>query len=789
MKFRFTLNNTTEGQEVLSREPKGWDKTEILTKRDQKYHGIFREFSVKLEFYSGAGKEYIDEIYQTQGIDAEVTLLIEIECNGTYETLYSGKLNLETWESFGNIGSRDSFTSVDIIEIGVTQTVKNRLKTKINLSELETLDGTALTDFTYGPYDLNLHSKEIVYASEFNFTDDATTYFQNVVGWSREGIDNAANVIGDSPGSDVTIQASFSQTLIPDAIITDEVLNYTADTPSLVRSGTYPGTTAQIQSTSLIVASNAGSDTYNITGKIKFGFNLYVNVGATSTSGSKYFNYNVVPRLYMQTGSTVTLLQTEATVSGSANFDSGSSGNNQLIIPFTEYTFDFTQNNMTVADGGVIRLYVKFDTEWVIERPGLGGEYGLAISLQCFVHEDYSASIKSFIKVEQESLTTATTAKAFAIHEAGARIAQSITNQTDAFRSDLFGRKNSQPNTYSSNGCASFGAITNGFQIRKFPIADRPIYMSMEDFYEGLDAIYNLGMGIETGGSGYVIRVEPKEYFYSTNVILRIGNIPDIKVGVAKNYYYNALKIGYEKWETENVNGLEEFNSKRHYSLPVNTDKELTQFSKIVAGGYPLETARRKQYVDETTTDYEYDNLNFIVCLNRTVDGSGNPNTLTTAEKNENYTTTTNILSPATAYNLRISPARNALRWNSVVGAGLIKKPGKSLKLTYTEGNGLMETEFTADTCEGNYNNELLIENQDIQWDGVNTNNLPIWIPEIYEFDYPLSFEDYKNIKTNPTYCLEISRTQSDFIKAYILEIRYKPVSGMASFKLLRANA
>ena len=124
-----------------------------------------------------------------------------------------------------------------------------------------------------------------------------------------------------------------------------------------------------------------------------------------------------------------------------------------------------------------------------------------------------------------------------------------------------------------------------------------------------------------------------------------------------------------------------------------------------------------------------------------------------------------------------------------MLSPGLIKKPGTSLKMTYKEGNALMESRFTADTCEGNYNNELFTENQDIQWDGANTQNLPIWIPEIYEFDYPLSFTDYKNIKANPTYCLEISRTTSDYIKAYIIDIRYKPVIGMATFKLLRANA
>ena len=733
MRFRFTLYNILEGTKVLDREPKGWDKTELLFKRHSKYHGLFLDFSVKLEFYCGAGKEFIDDVYQNQGIDAEITILIEVDCNGSgsYETLYNGQIDLKSWESNGNIGTRDSFTTVTIIEIGIAETVVKRIKEKINLSELETLDGTALTAFTFGSYDLNLHSKTIRLRSLM----------------TGVSITDATSFIGFTTPRDLFIEIPLTSTTYDEVGVSVVTAPHGYDSSA----GAVEPIFTAVSTTSLTVD-----------------YNLIFDFTETNNSNERIFTLRVA----YKNGTTFAA----ATETILASYGPLTDVEDDAIIQAINLTGSFSP---TVSAGSKLWVYLKLD-DYDTVPSGTTTSTGYSITVNTLT-----------VELSKDTTTTATTCKAFAIHEAGARIAQSITNQLDAFRSDFFGRKNSQPNTYSSNGCGSFTALTNGFQIRKFPITDRPIYMSLDDYFEGLNAIYNLGLGIEVGGSGYVIRIEPKEYFYSTNVLMRVGNIPDMKVVNGEEYYFNSLKIGYDKWQTENINGTEEFNSKREYStLLKKIDKEIMAVSKFIAGGYALEVARRQLYNSSyATIDYKYDNENFIICLNRSVDGSGNPNTLTTAEKNENYTTISNVLVPSTSYNLRISPSRNALRWNSVLSPGLIKKPGTSLKMTYKEGNALMESRFTADTCEGNYNNELFTENQDIQWDGANTQNLPIWIPEIYEFDYPLSFTDYKNIKANPTYCLEISRTTSDYIKAYIIDIRYKPVIGMATFKLLRANA
>ena len=593
MRFRFTLYNILEGTKVLDREPKGWDKTELLFKRHSKYHGLFLDFSVKLEFYCGAGKEFIDDVYQNQGIDAEITILIEVDCNGSgsYETLYNGQIDLKSWESNGNIGTRDSFTTVTIIEIGIAETVVKRIKEKINLSELETLDGTALTAFTFGSYDLNLHSKTIRLRSLM----------------TGVSITDATSFIGFTTPRDLFIEIPLTSTTYDEVGVSVVTAPHGYDSSA----GAVEPIFTAVSTTSLTVD-----------------YNLIFDFTETNNSNERIFTLRVA----YKNGTTFAA----ATETILASYGPLTDVEDDAIIQAINLTGSFSP---TVSAGSKLWVYLKLD-DYDTVPSGTTTSTGYSITVNTLT-----------VELSKDTTTTATTCKAFAIHEAGARIAQSITNQLDAFRSDFFGRKNSQPNTYSSNGCGSFTALTNGFQIRKFPITDRPIYMSLDDYFEGLNAIYNLGLGIEVGGSGYVIRIEPKEYFYSTNVLMRVGNIPDMKVVNGEEYYFNSLKIGYDKWQTENINGTEEFNSKREYStLLKKIDKEIMAVSKFIAGGYALEVARRQLYNSSyATIDYKYDNENFIICLNRSVDGSGNPNTLTTAEKNENYTTISNVLVPSTS--------------------------------------------------------------------------------------------------------------------------------------------
>lgn len=736
MIYRFTLNNSIFGTEVLAGEPKGWDDAQVIIERGKKYHGIILNYSIKVDFFHGSGKEFIDNVYETQGEEATINIYIDIDFNGSgnYQRFFTGVLDLSTYDTYGDVGQRDSFTQVNIINNSFTQTVLNRINTKVDFTKLTTLNGTVVPALTYGPYDLTLHSKAIRYSTLFENDDN------------------------------IGVMQEFTPTYGQNSIITDIYF----DAPFQIQYsefGEYQEPVAPYHPNGQFIFE---ADT---TDDLIIDYDVAVDFIEGCDSLSRSFSI----QLGLRVGATT------YTLDGPNSF--GPTTVNPINV---SYSAAGTQLVTGITPGTQIYLYVNIANYTLGSGPP-------ATSVCRFKH----TWGEGFIKISKDTTTAATTAKAFAIHEAGAQIARVITDQADAFRSNFFGRKNSEPVSYSSNGCGAFTALTNGFQIRKFPLAERPVYMSMDDYFEGLNAIYNLGMGIEEVNGNFYVRVEPKEYFYSTGVLMQLPNIPDLRKRFSKDYIYNGMEIGYTKWTAEELNGLDEFNTKREYTLnKKTTNQKLTAVSNLVAGGYPLEFARRLLYLDVPTTDYDYDKDNFIICLNRSVDGSGNPNNLDEAEKNENFIDPViNLISPETAYNLRISPGRNLLRWNNILSSGLLKIPGSEIQFSYGEGNYLLQSAFVSDTCTGNYNNEYFAENQNIVWDSNKVNNASLWIPEVFEFSYPLSFADFQNInsigsdgKLNSYKAIEISRTETDFIKCYILKIVYTPTKGLAEFTLLRAN-
>ncbi len=686
---------------------------------------------------------------------------MEIDCSdsGTFETLDTGLLDLSK--------STITYTSpeyiiVNIEQAGIEQKVRSRYDTTINLNKLETIDGTALTEFTRGDdnYTLNLHSKLIKYTSLLNLqennphteSDTYTSIFGSGfdINWYLTPVFNniefddalGINIPTYYIGNDLIDAAELSsgEPIFPDYIFqntSSESVTYSVETI--------------ITGTLTVSGTNATPDSFTI--KLKY-----------ATNSATLFPGASVPLV------------------GTVINDYGSFVTPGLSVPVTE-TIDISDTRNIVVPAGHY-LWIVFHVE------------GLTVDS----FESSSVSITAStgnIKLTESSLTAASTAKAFAIFEAGARIAQSITNSTDAFRSDYFGRVDAEPFAADENGCASFTALTNGYQIRQFPLADsgttpnlihgRPIYTSLKDYFESLSAIHNLGLGIE---DGQYIRIEPIEYFYNTEVLFQIPNIKNYKIRTADEFYVNGFEVGYDKWETEDVNGLDEVNTKREYTtLLKKTGTKVSKLSKYIASPYALELTRRKQYLGTSTQDSKYDQENFVICLNRTENPyTGIPTSLTTAEKDENFTVT-NLISSATTYNLRISPGRIIRRWFKSIAPSLIKNNAilKVVKFAFGQGN-YKATSQGSGSCDVGLS-ENIDESADLELEvpAIDTSIDPLWENEFIEFEAPMTYSQYKLIKINPTKCIQISPYSSNFIKAFIFDVRYNPVRGMAKFILLKA--
>jgi len=297
----------------------------------------------------------------------------------------------------------------------------------------------------------------------------------------------------------------------------------------------------------------------------------------------------------------------------------------------------------------------------------------------------------------------------------------------------------------------------------------------------------NLGLGFESIGGVQMVRVENKEYFYDTsNVLATFDNINEVRMTISQSLYYNGVKIGYQDWKPDEINGLEETNTIHEYSLPNVKKKNIyTAVSPYLTGGYAIEVTRRTK---EATKDTTYDDNNFVIALSRSVDGMGDPDELDVAETDTNVTSSTGVPFISTVYNIEYTPTKMLLRHMNVLSGGIYKEAAAEVQFQSGEGNITAEIQLTSIGCDGDFSGANIAEDDSVEWDDTNLRqNQPLWIPEIYEFEYPLSITDWIAIKDNPNGVINFSRTETDHISGFIVGLNYDVNRQLGQFSLLRA--
>jgi hypothetical protein len=706
VEYRFSLIDPSGNATILDDEPIGWDASLFNIERDDFYKGLLFSYTADLEFINN-GFQIIKTAYDTHGVDYILTLKVELQCDDSFEfeTVYQGASNFALYQ---DTTSDYCSCKLPFDEVGPQMILKNRESNPVNLQSNETLDGSPMTDFTYGPYDLTTHSRALVLQSQL----------------SAKGADIDISSVVPELDFLGNISIPFPYNLEFNELPTMQA--YTNFYATGVISSSAPD--------SLFTATQSGVHTfeYNLNG-------VYDELQANARSYNLAISYRV--------NGLGTSIHNYGPVSGS--------GGSHII-----QAFNLTGSLvLTLSPGDTVSFYIA-----VSGVTGGGANSTIDIKLLD----------GGYIKVSKETTTAATITRSFAIHEALAKLTQSIFNNQVSLYSSYYGRTNSEPQSYSKNGNGSFLAITNGYQLRGFPQVDRPIFVTLKDIFTSLNAIDCIGLGLEQKADGtYQLSIEPIEKLFQGTIFLYLGNVFELNRSVAEDRFYNELEIGYEKYGTEQgtdkTNTLDAFCAQHNYLIPQRSIKRKLEAKSIyVADQYSIELTRRNRYVDKATEQWEFDEDNFLICLNRTVNGSNVPTGLNVAEKDENFSAVTNTIDPSTSYNLRISPKRNFLKWAKIVNACIYKAAGATVKF----GKGLLNytmSSSSTDQTERAYNDQPLAENASIAWDDINNQyGAPIWSPEYYEFEYPLSWTQYKLIKNNPKSCIAFSHSDGDFIKGFI---------------------
>lgn len=275
-----------------------------------------------------------------------------------------------------------------------------------------------------------------------------------------------------------------------------------------------------------------------------------------------------------------------------------------------------------------------------------------------------------------------------------------------------------------------------------------------------------------------VIRIEDKASWYddSEGTIIDFSNIRDISRKFDNDRIFNKVSIGYARWESEDISGIDDPQTKKTYATRFKkAGKGIDLYSEFIAASLVIEQARRTSKIK--SADYKYDNETFIIALNEVPQDESpdiSPDILTfIPELDENFTTVENLQSSDTRYNLKLTPARNFLRWQNFLQGALQSYLGSYFTFTSGEGNYDAAATMDPNGCTEDYEGISLDEKGDILAD---TNYLHL--PELYEITIPMDWNEYQLIRDNRKRPIGISLSDSGHVAMFIKTLQYKPVKG-----------
>lgn len=733
-------------------EPQGFADIVLNMKRDDVWHGIFFEASTSdLAFY-GIAATYLKNKKKTEGLKSNVVFKALQAC-GIYdelEVIFEGKLDFGKYtELCGNT----CLVRVPVEQTGCLMTLRNRYDQKVDLDNNIGLDKfTPLSNYTQLGKTMPMPAVEL----------DA-----RVEGYVREEGNRGPLVPGgpNEPGWSTACDepAGGSKTMYVRPEYQDE--RFKAIATAQLTGGT------DCESASQVAGPMTPQFIYEESDKVPcFGNDFILEARLKG-------DYFAIPYL----SGTLQLLQAEVVLwdGKSASFDADSITLDPQVIVGSPTSMPATGNfdvsfNLTIPAATVIAnpaMYVVLHFETTTTTDGNPQN-----DFTCGANFDTD----TFFRLRTKKKCPDTTVQYYMINEALSRVIESITSNCFKLKSDYYGRTDSQPYSSDQDGCGSLRFITSGLKIRR---AKNPAFFTnLKDLFEGLRCIDNIGMGLEDNPNipGYSwVRIEGVQYFYQDKEILSLPYVPESELNVQEQLHYSLIKIGYQKWEVEDVNGLEEPNSNREYITllsSVNNTIDLT--SKLIGGSYPIEVTRQQSFADTGAADTTYDNETFIVCVRRDDD--------VLIIEQDNIDSPINIFSPATLYNWRIRPYSNLMRWFKSIANSYPNITDSSNKIYFSSGTGnfVAQGEINGSNCK--LENGPKAENRDLGiLDFANQGDAtPLWSPEYTEFKYPLSIADYRKLKANPYGYISFQCGTGEWKKGYVQNLRYRMNKGEADFTL-----
>ena len=733
--------STTTVETPLSTAPMSWKDTDLGWIRKPEYAGIFRTFVVPVSFVRD-GATILRYVRYTQGTEGRC--ILEIHRHGKkdssgiptdeYELFYSGDVD------FSQATDSDFFFQAAILDGGLSALIKaysaKPCLIPIQSSDAKTLymDGRVLESvFPFGTL------------TDGSFSSAPTTPNNNHYNPTS------------GHGGDYNLSWDMYHLPMQGDIATGVTQNiFELDMDS---AGGYP-TTGSATNNNYAYRATRATD---ITVKINQPFEYKASLGANRDIIARF----VAVHWSAATGAVVNSAILWTDPLGPVIGTSGTAGMHSFVS--NPVTGSATFTGVAIDD----RIFVFCRITGIFTSPATGWTTGGSFDLY-FYDPEIAANA---IEIKTAARLAASNIRSYTLAQAWDKIIADITGGAPySAVSDFLNNPmlrvidNSPYNTCISSGDAVRGLNTD----TSGNPADPAIKTTLDDFYRSMSAIYMVGIGVE----GTVARLEPLSYFFdNTKVIADLGLISGLKIGVAKEYLYNQIKIGYEKQSYDAVNGKDEFNTVQVYSTPaIRIKAEENKLSTYRADSYGIEFTRYN-LTNKKNTDSESDNDVFLIESRQTINVGGGYELARLQNLPGN--SATGILQPATAYNLSLSPKRNLFR----------NAPMISTAMHLVSGSLTFQTADKNQNLISQLGSGIVIESSDVF---IGALDAPLFLPIYFTFETQVPINMPELIAATPYGRINLKwrnrKQELISLGGFITEVGIKPAdNSIYTYKLLAA--
>lgn len=723
MNWKFTIIETDNTETVIL-EPIKWDGLSIALNRNLNNHGIIKTIDNTDFQFVEDGYVLLKSIYDLTGADSVAYLKIEFQCEDeAYQLLDTFKFDFNTYKR--------TCGDVCMIEISVNANsclndLMVRMSQDIDLGTTEDIDGNAITplsetNLTLGGQEIVIRNRAIRNGTGVQFAITLNTQdFNAFPAFGRTYHSLALNL------TQIEEIPAFNF-LNPTAQSYDCATKFMFDQPNwetdeLPKFMIWERDLENINLQELCIPPNyAFNLNFDISGKVivRSTINAYIN-GLSFT-------------LYRFDGTTTTL-QSSTNIIVGPGYNVTDDGT--PVDVFFDYSDSFGPG---FADAQ--QLYVFIQVNYNV----FDGETTDCKTMQF----DWSYDEGSFMEMRIDTSCPATTIK-------GVNLKDCLEFVPTALVGDCY-------DVVCNDECMTNYILTNGLKLRRKTDASN-LFISWETLFNNTSKIFNLGWGI----SGTDLIIDKAKKFYQQLNTIALGSVNEVKISHARDLLFGKVNVGYSKWESEEYNGLDEMNTSRKYSRKgSNSDRTLDLISQFITAGYTIEITRRKS---PFSSDWRYDSDTFIINRNGSDAWQG-------------VTDPSNIVSPSTRYNYRLTPIRNLLNWYN----RLCLYSPQELIFNSANGNYIASGRMTGQ-CD--LEDGVIAENDNVvtaDFD-VSANAEPYFLPIIYEFSIPLTMDKFMNQMLVDVYeNLYTFECNDTLFYGYLLTATYEPNQGMAKFTLLHA--